>query len=128
MKHFAIVFLFLLVLAGCSQQNSDLEKSIYSIVEYPSNSQVDIGSLTDFEWDKAFLFPPYTSPEEMEEQLGRDFKDPSNIQSRDDIYLLVFVKDDKVVKYAEIDRQQADFSIGNKEYLTPDDSVFEIER
>jgi len=38
-----------------------------------------------------------------------DFKDQSKIDTRDDIYLLVILNDNKVVHYAEINRQQSNF-------------------
>ncbi|MGD6958522.1 hypothetical protein ACQCWA_12645 [Rossellomorea aquimaris] len=126
------VFTLLLLLVGCSQNsiqhNTDLEESIYSIVEDKSKREVSIKSLTTFDWDKAFLFTPYSTQEGIEEQLGTDFKDPSNITARDDIYLLVFLTGDKVVQYVEIERQGSDFSIGEKGYLTPSNDVISIER
>ncbi|MFE7282748.1 hypothetical protein ACFU75_20865, partial [Heyndrickxia sporothermodurans] len=68
---------------------------------------------------------PYTVQESINEQLGTKFKDPSNIDRRDDIYLLVFLQKSKVVQYAEINRQHLDFSL-DKEYLTPEDATVKI--
>ncbi|XQY92226.1 hypothetical protein ACNRWW_01930 [Metabacillus sp. HB246100] len=127
------VFLLLLLLTGYSilnkvSHNVELGKSIYSIVEDVNNTEISIKTLTDFDWDKGFLFTPYSTQKGIDEQLGVHFKDPSNIDWRDDIYLLVFMEDDKVVQYVEIDRQGADFKLGEKEYLTPSDDVIIIER
>jgi len=122
----------LVLLVGCRQNNFEhnieLEKSIYSILEDENKSQIKIESLINFNWDKAFLFRPYTAQESINEQLGVDFKDPSNIASRDDICLLVFLNDGKVVEYAEINRQQYDFFIGENEYLTPSDASIIVKR
>lgn len=127
-----ISFLFIVLVAGCNQKsikhNKDLEESIFSIVEDENNSEISVGALTDFEWDQAFLFEPYTPDEQMEKELGVEFEDPSNLRSRDDIYLLVFMDDGKVIQYAEVDRQGSDFSIGGVEYLTPEQDVIEISR
>ncbi|WP_273127817.1 hypothetical protein [Bacillus weihaiensis] len=127
------VFLLLLLLTGYNilnkvSHNVELGKSIYSIVEDVNNTEISIKTLTDFDWDKGFLFTPYSTQKGIDEQLGVHFKDPSNIDWRDDIYLLVFMEDDKVVQYVEIDRQGADFKLGEKEYLTPSDDVIIIER
>ncbi|ADU32240.1 hypothetical protein [Evansella cellulosilytica] len=111
-----------------SQQNKDLEKAIYSIVENDENDVIKIAAITDFNWDKAFLFEPYTPQQHMEEKLGVKYKDRSNISMRDDIYLLVFLHEEKVVQYAEMNRQRNSFSIGNKEYLTPDNDTVYIDR
>ncbi len=132
MKKLMISFLFIVLVAGCNQKsikhNKDLEESIFSIVEDENNSEISVGALTDFEWDQAFLFEPYTPDEQMEKELGVEFEDPSNLRSRDDIYLLVFMDDGKVIQYAEVDRQGSDFSIGGVEYLTPEQDVIEISR
>jgi hypothetical protein len=126
------IILIMLVLAGCNhievQHNKDLEKAIYSIVEDKDNSGISIKPVADFRWDHAFLFEPYTPQEQMEEAMGAEFEDPSNMRSRDDIYLLVFLHEENVVQYAEIDRQNSDFSIGENDRLTPSDDLIEIER
>ncbi|TMU84104.1 hypothetical protein FGG79_18395 [Bacillus sp. BHET2] len=132
MKKIYVFFLLLLLLAGCSQSNvkhnTDLEKGIYSVVGEKNKSEINLKSLTTFDWDKAFLFTPYSTQDGIEEQLGSDFNDPSNIDTRDDIYLMVFLNKEKVVQYIEIERQGADFSIVEKGYLTPSDDVIRIER
>ncbi len=125
--------LLLLLLTGCSYLNKvhhhvELEKSINSIVEDENNTEIIMKTLTDFDWDKGFLFTPYSSQEGIDEKLGVYFKDPSNMDWRDDIYLLVFMKDDKVVQYVEMDRHGADFESGEQEYLTPSNDVILIER
>lgn len=122
------MFLILLVITGCGQQNKALENSIYSIVEDQNNEEIQVQSLTDFEWDKAFLFEPYTSNDVIIKTLGVDFKDPSNIEMREGIYLLVFLHENNVVHYVEINRQQNSFSLGEKEYITPNEDLIFIDR
>ncbi|WP_240335299.1 hypothetical protein [Paraliobacillus sediminis] len=118
------------MLAGCGnvQHHKDLGESVYSIVEDKNNSEISLKSLTSFDWEKAFLFTPYTTQEGIEKQLDVNFNDPSNIDYRDDIYLLVFMNGGKVGQYVEVDRQGADFTIGEKKYLTPSDDLIFIER
>ena len=124
-----IFILLYLLLAGCSQvqQNTDLEKSIDSIVTDENNCEIGVKSLTSFDWEKAFLFPPYMTEEGMEERVGVQFNDPSNLNRRDDIYLLVFMNDEKVNQSVEVERHGADFTIGEEEYLTPSEDVIQIE-
>lgn len=128
MKKLTVLILLLLLLAGCNQRNVVLEDSINAIVKDESKSEIKIQSLTNIDWDKAFLFTPYSTEESIKEQMGIKFKDKSNIDFRDDIYLLVFLYEDKVVQYVEIKRQGSDFSTGEKNYLTPTDDVISIER
>lgn len=132
LKKVIIVIFSLYLLVGCSdssiQQNKKLEESIHTVVENKSKSEIDIASLAKFTWDKAFIFPPYTTQESIDKQLDVHFKDPSNIDKRDDIYLLVFLNKGKVVQYAEIKRQNSDFSVGEKKFLTPSSASIKIER
>ncbi|OIU71684.1 hypothetical protein [Rossellomorea aquimaris] len=132
MKKKIMASLLILVLTGCNQNkvlhNKDLEESIYTVVENEKNSEITVAPLTDFKWDQAFLFHPYTPQEQMEKQMGVEFEDRSNLRSRDDIYLLVFLHDGKAIQYAEMDRKQCDFSIGSSEFLAPDMDLIEINR
>ncbi|ALX49497.1 hypothetical protein [Lentibacillus amyloliquefaciens] len=129
MKKLIIFGLLLLILVGCNQRSEDLEESINSVVEDKSKGEIDVNAYTNFDWEKAFLFTPYSTTESIEEQLETSFKDKSNIHIRDDIYLLVFLNEDEVVQYAEIKRQGSDFSIKetDKEYLTLSEDVISFE-
>lgn len=134
-KRMSVVLFSFLLLIGCTDSNikrsTELEQDIQSaiiMVSDSSNSKIYINALVNFEWDKAFLIKPYTSEEEIEEQVGVKFKDQSNISSRDDIYLLIFLNRDKVIRYVEIDRLKTSFSLGDKEYLTHSNDLIYIER
>lgn len=128
--NFPCSYFHLTVLNRCSnvQHNTNLGKSIYSIVEDKNNTEMSLNSLMSFDWEKALLFTPYNTEGAIEEQLGVNFNDPSYIDYRDDIYLLVFMNDEKVVQYVEVERQGSDFTTGEKKYLTPYDDLIIIER
>ncbi|MGE6755451.1 hypothetical protein ACQKFO_18710 [Rossellomorea sp. NPDC071047] len=133
MRILTVSFLLIVVMiVGCGKSdvlhNIDFEKTMYSIVKDQHTKEINIKPLTDFKWDKAYLFEPYTPQEHIEKRMGAEFEDPSNIRSRDDIYLIVFLNDGNVVQYAEISRQKTDFSIGEKEHLSPSEDVLKIER
>lgn len=135
MRKYTILFLaLLLVLLGSTldyvPRNKNLEQSIEAAMKNKAKDEdrieVDIVSLTNFDWDQAFLFTPYTPQESIDEQLKIHFKDPSNIDTRDDIYLMIFMKDDKVVQYAEINKEEAYLSMGEEGYLTPTKANIDI--
>jgi uncharacterized protein YxeA len=132
LKKVIFLILLLLLLTGYSlfkvQHNTDLGESIYSIVKDENNTEISIKLLANFDWEKGYLFTPYSTQKGIDEQLGVHFNDPSGIDLRDDIYLLVFMDNDKVVQYVEMERQAADFTLGGKEYITPSDDVIIIER
>lgn len=130
-----VLGLLIFSMIGCSEsqpeRNKAFERDIQShmsMVSDDSDSKISITELTDFEWDKAYLFEPYISEEEMEQEIGVNFKDQSNIYTRDDISLLLFLKNGEVVHYAELKRWEADFSIGGEAYLTPDRDLLIISR
>lgn len=130
------VLLFaLLLLIGCNdnniKRNKELEEDVKSfiiMVSDDSDSELHLNGIVDFDWDKAFLITPYTSQEEIEKQVGVKLKDLSKISLRDDIYLLIFLNNDEVVQYAEINRLQTTFSLSDQEYLTPSNDLIYIER
>ena len=126
----AMCIAFFILLTGCSnaQRNTALEEAAYSVIEDKDNKEFSLSELTAFDWDEAHLFSPYISRSDMEEQLGVKYRDKSNIVMRDDIFLLVFIKDDKVVHYAEIEHQGSVLSTGEEDYLTPSHDVIYIER
>ena len=135
MKKITATLLSLLLLIGCNdsdiKRNTEIEKRLHSsiiMVSDNSTSKTYLNTFDNFEWDKAFLVQPYTTQAEIEKQVGVEFNDPSNIDSRDDIYLLVFVKDGKAVQYAEIERLHTTFSLGDQVYLEPSNDVIYIER
>ena len=130
-----VILLSGLLITGCNdsdiKRNTEIEERLHSsiiMVSDNSTSKTYLNTFDDFEWDKAFLVQPYTTQEDIEKQIGVKFKDSSNIGSRDDIYLLVFVEEGKAVQYAEIERLHTTFSLGDKEYLEPTNDVIYIER
>ena len=134
-KQIAVILLSGLLITGCNdsdiKQNTEIEERLHSsiiMVSDNSTSKTYLNTFDDFEWDKAFLVQPYTTQADIEKQIGVKFTDSSNIGSRDDIYLLVFVDEGKAVQYAEIERLHTTFSLGDKEYLEPTNDVIYIER
>lgn len=127
------MFFFLIILASCSQgtvnHNKELEKSISSAIEVKGVEEIDLSSLTDFDWEKVYIFGPYTTQEMINEKLGVNYKDPSSIDYRDDINLIVFLDNNKVVQYAEITRKYGDLLIEtNDGFITPSDATLKIKK
>ncbi|PKR82972.1 hypothetical protein [Heyndrickxia camelliae] len=122
----------LLFLTSCSQvvsmHNKGLEKSIRSAIEEKNVTEIDFNSLTEFDWDKAYLITPYSNQQTINKQLGVKFKDPSNIHSRDDIYLLVFLYKNKVVQYIEIPTKYGQLMLGSKDGYTPSNAIIRIQK
>jgi len=134
-KRFGIVLFSGVWLMGCSdsaiERSTEIEEDLHSaiiMVSEQSDSQVSIKNFVDFKWDKAFLIDPYTPQDELVNQIGVKFIDRSNIALRDDIYLLVFLNQEKVVLYAEIERLGSTITLGDQEYLKPANDTIYIKR
>ena len=116
------------LLVSCSlgvRHNQDLEQSIQSAQK--KDTEVDLNKLTDFKWDKAYLFPPYTDQASINEKLGFTFNDPSDIKNRDDIYLLIFVNEKKLAQYADVSRKYGEL-IPEEEVITPKKATLKVVR
>jgi hypothetical protein len=72
---------------------------------------ISISSTTHFRWDKLLIFAPYTSVERIYVQLGFkwDKAEKTCIQSSKNFYLMVFVKDQKVVRFIKVPRSFGEF-------------------
>lgn len=131
MRILLLCMIFLVMLQGCSKEdvrNYKIEKAIFEIVADQSKDEIDLLQLTEFEWDRAFLFAPYTNQEQINKTLGFSFEDKSQIAISDDIYLLVFTVQNRVSAYAEVDRQQADYTVAGDASLSPEHPLITIER
>ncbi|WP_078554078.1 hypothetical protein [Bacillus alkalicellulosilyticus] len=128
MKKLSIV-LALLIFSGCGViENKTLQQQVNEKIADKETEEIILSQITDFSWDEAFIFAPYTSEDYMKKRIGSDYKDKTNISYRDDINILVFVHDGKVVQYAEIERTNGDFLVSNGKRITPDHSSIQVKR
>ncbi|MUV38357.1 hypothetical protein JNUCC1_02195 [Lentibacillus sp. JNUCC-1] len=118
----------MLLLAACDLSNADrnsgVEEAIHARMQSGETDTIQLGHLTDFEWDEAFLFTPYTPEDSIKDEVG--IKDPSGISYRDDIQLLVFAKDEKAVQYVEVSREFGDLTRPNHRKLKPKNDMLRI--
>jgi hypothetical protein len=96
-----------------------------------NNNVVEIRfkDLTDFEWDKVYIFPPYTSHQSIDDDLGFVWEPARSIRMdlRDDVNLIVFTNDGKVVFYVKHPRGLGDLD-GNykRKGYVPDEAIFTV--
>ena len=60
--------------------------------------QVDLRELTSFPWDRVLLVQPGTSRDAISERLGREWTGIDTVDGGD---LLIFLRDDEVVRFAD---------------------------
>jgi hypothetical protein len=91
---------------------------------------VKLKDLTDFKWDRVYIFPPYTRLETIDNDLGFVWPQARSIRIdyRDDINLIVFTDNKQAVAYVEHPRSLGDLD-GNykREGYSPDEAIFIVE-
>lgn len=110
-----------LFLCGSCQQTEQMysDRELTQVLEkkFGTNSDaVDLTGIDYFEWDQLVILPPYSDVRELGKELDLNFKiiNQNFIKLSDSYNLLVFIKDKKVVKIAELLRYYADFSDENQ--------------
>lgn len=101
-------------ICSCSYSSNDLLTKFRNAALKSKNgdhSAVFISLSTDFEWDTLFVFGPYTPVQDIHAQLGYNWVEAegTGIQSSETFYLLVFMKDGKVIKHCKWSRLNGDF-------------------
>jgi hypothetical protein len=89
--------------------------------------------VTDFDWDRGHVFPPYMGPDEIEHELGFDWGgagDSASGQS-DAFYLLVFVNGGQVARAFDHEIGDGDLACMAHPFveggLTPSEAVLSAE-
>jgi hypothetical protein len=91
---------------------------------------IDISTITPFEWERLYLFAPYTSKERIVEVTGIKWSGNQKtfIESNDGIVLFIFVNEDKVVQYIDYHRDP-DFLLSVRETgYSPSEAIFVLDQ
>ncbi|WP_221567981.1 hypothetical protein [Alkalihalobacillus sp. TS-13] len=121
----------MLFLVACSSSgmihNKELEGAIEAKLAEAATTEINLKELTDFNWEKAYIFYPYSSDSMIETQVGFSIDNARSISHRDDINLLVLVAKDQKVYYAEISRQHGDLLSEEEDGYTPTNATIKIQ-
>jgi len=88
-----------------------------------------IDTITEFKWDKFLIIPPYTKLSTLSKKLHIDLSELKNtgIEYSDNKSILVFIKNNIILKYTEYPRNPGDFStINSLELFVPDTAIFKL--
>lgn len=118
-----VVFLFFLYIIDHQKKEkliADIKTTI-SMVQANKIPNIDFSTFTPNNWDRLFIFGPYTSYVEIDNALGRFwlYSRFTTIESNDRVNLLVFTKGNRVVEYIEFFRGNGDFSTAQNEIGYP---------
>jgi hypothetical protein len=97
--------LALVLFAGCTPKIQVADRFVESLA---SGGPVSLKSITPFSWDVVYIFPPYTPGQEIQRLTGAEPSSMKDIETRDDICLLVFMQSGRFLQTIEIPRSRAD--------------------
>lgn len=113
----AIPVLFVQFFWNHASQDTILGKDIHALLEQ-GEKQIDLTTLTDFEWVAVEVFGPYTTNEIIEDSMNIQFKgDNGGIDILEDRFLLVFANQKHAVKTVVLFRKYGDFTIKDHKLL-----------
>jgi hypothetical protein len=105
---------------------ADLDKLV-NLYKNGKVNGIDISSITPFEWEKLYLFSPYSTAEQIFKTLGFTDDIKSYISADDGIILFVFVKDKKVVQYLDYPRNPDFNSVVRESGYSPSEAIFVLD-
>ena len=116
-----------------SEMNTNLSEKLAAEIskkaENKDKSAFDIKAFTNFDWDKLFVFNPYTPQSLIAEKIGNDADQLKqvNMDEREDINLLVFTNAGKIVEFVEFPRSKGDFDkVSAAEGFRSDEAKFTV--
>ena len=127
------VQLALLALIGCAgpqdrahARGISVTTSLRSLAARHRGDTLSIASATVFPWDRCYVFEPYTPSARVAQVVGHGWKDPADVEARDDINLLVFVQGDSVIAW-EAPKRDLELEMSSDGTCTPSNSLFRVE-
>lgn len=123
----ALAVTFSLVASACAGSDAGLSDRITTTVERGVGTRLVMADVTDFDWQKLYVFAPYTTQEQINRSLGFEWRDPEGIELHDTFTLLAFVNEGEVVGYVAQPLGQGDFTdLSDGSPWTPESAVFVV--
>jgi|GEM_PF-5161166 len=104
-----------------------LEEAILKQNEIKYPFVLSINEHTEFTWDKLIIIQPYSALDKLEKKGNIDLsiiKHSTYIESQDDFNIIVFFKNNQVIKYIELPTQTCDLHYISAERLNEQGLVF----
>lgn len=120
-----------LLASACSSVDDRVSAAIGSAVRDQQMPEIRIAALTDFAWEKVYLFGPYAPRAHICEVLGVEARQCERVvpfESVDDgIMSLAFVSGTQVVRYARHRRLNGDFTpVVSRQPILASEAVFKV--
>lgn len=91
------------------------------------SNEIDFAKITNFEWDKMYIFTPYSIPKDILNKDGISTSNSKfNIEVLDSINMIGFVKSDKLVAFVELPRNYGGVDLTNYIKFSKEETKFNI--
>ena len=90
------------------------DELIKTCLRSSDTDEFDNACLTKESWNQEYLFQSYTSRQLIDVTLGKKLNFETQIVLSDQIVLFAFMKDKRVVRYAEVPREFVEFELESK--------------
>ncbi len=131
------IFFVMLLFAFVSCENgTELElksdkallNKISAVIKTSDGKDISLKEITDFEWDKVCICKAYELPDTINARIGYDWELSKLAYNRlgDDVTLLIFTKNGRVVKYLFFPCRRGNFSGLTKTCYRKVDAVFKV--
>lgn len=105
--------------------NESLSQEIRSLIG--EEDVIDFRNIKSFEWDRMVIVRPYSDIKKIMKRERIDYiKINTSIETHDDINLIIFVKNNKIVQYVNLERT-IEFKLNRSRSCSQDDAIFHIE-
>lgn len=102
-----------------------LKNTIIKTVE--KSDQIDFSKITNFEWDKMYIFTPYSNPKDILSKDGINTHNSKfNIEFLDSINMIGFVESNKLVKFIELPRNYGGSDLSTYVKFNKNETKFNI--
>lgn len=127
---FILLLLCSLVFMGITKSNKIKEDVPFKnviIQTVEKSNEIDFAKITNFEWDKMYIFTPYSIPKDILNKDGISTSNSKfNIEVLDSINMIGFVKSDKLVAFVELPRNYGGVDLTNYIKFSKEETKFNI--
>ncbi|MGG7077213.1 hypothetical protein [Clostridium sardiniense] len=118
------LFYILFVKSNITKENIDLKNQIIKSID--SSAYLDLSKITKFDWDTLFAFNPYSNPRDiLKDENVTTYNKNFNISHDENIVMLGFIKDNKLVEFINLPRMYG-YKLTSNSKFKKDDSIFKV--
>ena len=119
----------MIIFTGCRKKcESPVSAAIADKVSKGEGTIINLVELTNFDWDRVYIFYSYQNDDSIQKTVGCQFLEPNEpFFVEEGETFVVFVKNNKVVHYFNYPRDIGDFAErGDYAWFTPQNAKFQV--